>query len=833
MFAQMFRLAMYPMSQNNFACVGKGGSHGAEFMMRHAIEMLKQQGHSGDLSKIAMIGDRFDTDIKGALSVGIKGILVESGAHKAHLQANYSDYPATWVAPSIDFLHTLEVSPPAQKDLTDSIVHSSQSRVRGKGKKGYSEVLTTLAAPTQQQLNEEVLAAQAAPARRKPSRFRSNQTDIGSSWELKTDRQLKLAAGVKYKRASRPKENITEGAVTFDLQRDQSQKEVSWELGTDKRIKAAAGTNYKINLGDNDTERDSSSAFKINGTALPSIPSFSFKLSETLEDRTAHQQNARTGNVAAIHYTPRKPEYGRGKERGRARSIFYDGRNASAWDSERHDDYEQPRSVSPKSKLKLKLDRGENWITGEPRRSGRLRGAEPEFIPPSHLKGPGPALGSVQRLMLQEGYQPESIGASMKSPTRRSRGRKSNVTVSSHDAGNGTVTRDHAKEREEVGASQTHASDEGTMLQKAPMLPDSINVNDSVVSHTNLNRSHQGIADASPLAFHLKTADEATTPIKHASARHVNITEEAEGSVALQKSPLQGTDDIADSEEVVPSVSPTPRRKEKKVITQELPAAPRRSGRLRGAEPEFVFPSHLKGPAPEVLKAVKARLEAQRLQFKLSRQFDPYESIRVRKQFNLENARVKRASSPQSAARAGSGRKSGGGEQTETGEISHNVKAPAMTMTMPTATATAETKMRKLSSANANQPGIVLLSIRKASKAETARAVQQSIPFQNQTQSAAVAVTTRPKTWTLRSNRSGLSIRSGVRRRSLTPMSAATMEAAAEALLKKWAAALMATAAQAALQKAVEHGAPPPPIPPTPFLSTPFRFPSPQQRHMK
>jgi hypothetical protein len=33
------------------ACGGKGGSHGDVFMMEHAIKMLKQQGHSGYVSR--------------------------------------------------------------------------------------------------------------------------------------------------------------------------------------------------------------------------------------------------------------------------------------------------------------------------------------------------------------------------------------------------------------------------------------------------------------------------------------------------------------------------------------------------------------------------------------------------------------------------------------------------------------------------------------------------------------------------------------------------------------------------------------------------------------
>eukprot|EP00746_Dinoflagellata_sp_MGD_P114361 gnl/MRDRNA2_/MRDRNA2_508681_c0_seq1.p1 gnl/MRDRNA2_/MRDRNA2_508681_c0~~gnl/MRDRNA2_/MRDRNA2_508681_c0_seq1.p1 ORF type:complete len:116 (+),score=26.18 gnl/MRDRNA2_/MRDRNA2_508681_c0_seq1:31-348(+) len=99
---------MYPKNMDAFVCPGKGGSHGAEFMLGFAVEMLKQQGHSGDLSKIAMVGDRFDTDMKGAISAGIKGILVESGAHKGSQQQFYPEYPATWVAKSVDFIHQLE-----------------------------------------------------------------------------------------------------------------------------------------------------------------------------------------------------------------------------------------------------------------------------------------------------------------------------------------------------------------------------------------------------------------------------------------------------------------------------------------------------------------------------------------------------------------------------------------------------------------------------------------------------------------------------------------------------------------------------------------------------
>jgi ribonucleotide monophosphatase NagD (HAD superfamily) len=108
MFARMLRYAMPPSAEDSFACAGKGGSHGAEFMMGRAIEMLKTQGHSGDLSTIAMVGDRFDTDMKAAASVGVRGILVESGVNMAHQQQFFPDCPATWVAESVDYLHTGE-----------------------------------------------------------------------------------------------------------------------------------------------------------------------------------------------------------------------------------------------------------------------------------------------------------------------------------------------------------------------------------------------------------------------------------------------------------------------------------------------------------------------------------------------------------------------------------------------------------------------------------------------------------------------------------------------------------------------------------------------------
>ena len=45
--------------------------------------------YPGDRSKIMMVGDRFDTDVRGGVSVGILTCLVESGCHQYKLQPFY------------------------------------------------------------------------------------------------------------------------------------------------------------------------------------------------------------------------------------------------------------------------------------------------------------------------------------------------------------------------------------------------------------------------------------------------------------------------------------------------------------------------------------------------------------------------------------------------------------------------------------------------------------------------------------------------------------------------------------------------------------------------
>ena len=101
MFAEMLKKIMYPLGRDKVHCCGKGGNEGRRYMLERAIEMLRAQGHDGDRSKIMIVGDRFDTDIRGGRSVAIKTCLVESGCHTSELQHYYPADQAHFVAPNL------------------------------------------------------------------------------------------------------------------------------------------------------------------------------------------------------------------------------------------------------------------------------------------------------------------------------------------------------------------------------------------------------------------------------------------------------------------------------------------------------------------------------------------------------------------------------------------------------------------------------------------------------------------------------------------------------------------------------------------------------------
>ena len=54
----------YPRGEGKLRVCGKGGAEGDEFMIGHALQMLRQQGHNGDPSTVLIIGDRYDTDVR-------------------------------------------------------------------------------------------------------------------------------------------------------------------------------------------------------------------------------------------------------------------------------------------------------------------------------------------------------------------------------------------------------------------------------------------------------------------------------------------------------------------------------------------------------------------------------------------------------------------------------------------------------------------------------------------------------------------------------------------------------------------------------------------------
>ena len=134
----MMKKLMYPHGKEAIFCCGKGGNMGEQFMMETAIELLKRQarlrppqshqtrpegvpcpsppvpklalrpwqGHSGERKSILMVGDRFDTDIRAGLSVGIKTCLVTSGCHSLECQQFYRMDPAHFYAPCVMHLTT-------------------------------------------------------------------------------------------------------------------------------------------------------------------------------------------------------------------------------------------------------------------------------------------------------------------------------------------------------------------------------------------------------------------------------------------------------------------------------------------------------------------------------------------------------------------------------------------------------------------------------------------------------------------------------------------------------------------------------------------------------
>ena len=66
MFVEMLKNSMPPGTGGGKTfCCGKGGNIGRTFMIDRAIQMLKARGHCGERDRIMVVGDRFDTDVRG------------------------------------------------------------------------------------------------------------------------------------------------------------------------------------------------------------------------------------------------------------------------------------------------------------------------------------------------------------------------------------------------------------------------------------------------------------------------------------------------------------------------------------------------------------------------------------------------------------------------------------------------------------------------------------------------------------------------------------------------------------------------------------------------
>ena len=108
MFAAAMRTLMYPDLMHRVHCLGKGGNEGRRFMMEAGIEKLIAQGHSGDRSKILMVGDRYDTDVLGGMSVGVQTCLVLSGCHRLEQQKYFPHSRPDYFADSVMELHNFD-----------------------------------------------------------------------------------------------------------------------------------------------------------------------------------------------------------------------------------------------------------------------------------------------------------------------------------------------------------------------------------------------------------------------------------------------------------------------------------------------------------------------------------------------------------------------------------------------------------------------------------------------------------------------------------------------------------------------------------------------------
>merc|ERR1712029_877001 len=92
---------MPPMSRHRCFCSGKGGNVGRRFMIDRAIQMLQEQGHSGERDQIMIVGDCYDTDVRAGVLAGIKSCLLETGAHQLSVANEFPTDIPSYTCPTI------------------------------------------------------------------------------------------------------------------------------------------------------------------------------------------------------------------------------------------------------------------------------------------------------------------------------------------------------------------------------------------------------------------------------------------------------------------------------------------------------------------------------------------------------------------------------------------------------------------------------------------------------------------------------------------------------------------------------------------------------------
>ncbi|EOD08349.1 hypothetical protein EMIHUDRAFT_217475 [Emiliania huxleyi CCMP1516] len=94
MFCAMFRALLHPSGGDRIHVCGKGGGQGSEHTMWSGER-------ARDRSRVLIVGDRFDTDVRAGSLAGVRTCLVESGCHQHALQPHFADAPAEFVAASV------------------------------------------------------------------------------------------------------------------------------------------------------------------------------------------------------------------------------------------------------------------------------------------------------------------------------------------------------------------------------------------------------------------------------------------------------------------------------------------------------------------------------------------------------------------------------------------------------------------------------------------------------------------------------------------------------------------------------------------------------------